>query len=166
MHSLHSLGYLIVSFATSNCLEFTSCFLGNLSTPGRRPILAVGFLDTTAELLWTIFSDIALSLLTLYQAVSFVLFLSRAVGVLQSQRRLEASGNQVESHSLRGVFYMAAGLNLGIVETAVGFAEGGFELALARRILRFLSRAFLIIGFIKGFVTLAFCLLQTTDREV
>ncbi|KAG5219378.1 hypothetical protein IMY05_C4935000200 [Salix suchowensis] len=55
----------------------------------------------------------------------------------------------------KGTAWILAGVKLGAVETVVGFVtSGGFGVSLTRRVLRMLSRAFIIIGLAKGLDTL------------
>jgi hypothetical protein len=61
-------------------------------------------------------------------------------------------GDKLQNHMFHGILYMALGAKLGAIETAVGFAGGGFGHILTRRILRLLGRALLIVGFLKGCV--------------
>lgn len=96
------------------------------------------------------FSNLTLALLTSYQALAFLLFLCRAANVTTDQKRLESMGGKLQDHMFRGVLYMVLGVKMGTIETAVGFAGGGFGYTITRRILRLLGRALLITGFLKG----------------
>lgn len=66
------------------------------------------------------------------------------------KRRIEATSSD-EAHLVLGIGWISGGLKLGAIETVIGFANAGFGTAMTRRILRVLSRAFLIIGVVKGY---------------
>ncbi|KAI9056412.1 hypothetical protein FKP32DRAFT_1586196 [Trametes sanguinea] len=112
-------------------------------------ILGVGFTDPTPEMF---LSSVALVLLTAFQAANFCIAFYRLVTAIIHQRNIETSANQkeIEAHLFRGLCWLVVGLKLGAIETVIGFAQGGFAVAMARRILRFLSHAFLIVGILKG----------------
>lgn len=55
-----------------------------------------------------------------------------------------------EPFTIKGLGWLAAGIKLGAIEALLGFIPGSFELLLARRLVRLLSRVFLIVGVIKG----------------
>jgi hypothetical protein len=55
-----------------------------------------------------------------------------------------------ETRMLNGIAWYTVGIHLGMVETAVGFADASFGTVVARRIIRFVSRAFLVVGMVKG----------------
>lgn len=112
--------------------------------------LRIGFdAKTDTQTIWIFFSAITLALLTAYQAICFTLVFFRLVKAAVNQRRIETASTDAR-HMFRGVGWIAMGLKLGAIETVIGFAEGNFGTALTRRILRFLGRALLIIGIVKG----------------
>jgi hypothetical protein len=74
------------------------------------------------------------------------------VNVLFDHQWLANGGHKGQIHRFNGIVYMTIGLEFGVIETAVGFADGSFRDALARRLLRAIARALLIIGLIKGLV--------------
>lgn len=110
---------------------------------------AAGFKTGRDQLLWTFFTSLTLALLTAYQAINFILAFSRLIKVFLDQRRIE-TGSTEEIHLFKGIGWISGSYKLGAIETVVGFAGGGFGGALTRRILRFLARAFLCIGLVKG----------------
>ncbi|KAM5545962.1 hypothetical protein V8D89_000088 [Ganoderma adspersum] len=117
---------------------------------GGTPIeLGVGFSNPTAEMF---ISSVTLVLLTAFQAANFCIAFYRLVRALSHQRTLDASQQQkeMEAHLFRGLGWIVAGMKLGAIETVIGFAQGGFGIVIARRILRLLSHACLIIGILKG----------------
>ncbi|KZT28303.1 hypothetical protein NEOLEDRAFT_1145915 [Neolentinus lepideus HHB14362 ss-1] len=125
-------------------------FLPSQTNPSTR-LLAIGFANDTDHMLWTIFSRLALALLTIYQALVFCVVFYRLVKSFVNQRRIETSGDSDHSVVLiKGLGWLAIGLKVGAIETILGFALDGFGAPITRRILRFLSRACLIIGVVKG----------------
>lgn len=54
------------------------------------------------------------------------------------------------NHLIRGTGWISGGVKLGAIETAVGFAQGGFSGAFTRRLIRLFGRLCLVIGLIKG----------------
>ncbi|THV06859.1 hypothetical protein K435DRAFT_415048 [Dendrothele bispora CBS 962.96] len=116
------------------------------------PALVIGFSSDRDKTLWTFFTSLTLALLVAYQAVNFSFSFFRLVKAFLHQRSIEASDTD-ERHFFKGIGWIAGGYKLGAIETVVGFAQGGFGGAFTRRILRFLSRAFLVIGLTKGLDT-------------
>lgn len=51
---------------------------------------------------------------------------------------------------IKGIRWISGSLMLGAIETGIGFAVGGFEVVLTRRILRLVARVSLCIGVVKG----------------
>ena len=113
------------------------------------PILAIGFRFSKNQTLWIFFSFFSLALLTLYQVVHFALIFYQVIRVFVDQRRIEMSQSD-EAHFFQGLGWVAVGLKLGVIESIIGFVPAGFESAILRRVLRFLGRACLIVGVIKG----------------
>jgi hypothetical protein len=111
--------------------------------------LLVGFSRDSQVSTWAFFTSFTLALLMAYQAIVFCLTFYRLIRALINQRHIENTSRD-SSHLIRGTGWIAGGLKLGAIETLVGFVQIGFGITLTRRILRFLSRAFLIIGVIKG----------------
>ncbi|KAF7439878.1 hypothetical protein PC9H_000215 [Pleurotus ostreatus] len=141
----------------------------------RDEVLLVGFRTSSSETLWSFFTSISLALFTAYQAINFVLALYRLMRVVLSTRKQEEEEglNRFNSYGVspskesmttrssdkitlfKGTAWILAGVKLGAVETVVGFVtSGGFGVSLTRRVLRMLSRAFIIIGLAKGLDTL------------
>ncbi|GJE93454.1 hypothetical protein PsYK624_096130 [Phanerochaete sordida] len=111
--------------------------------------IGVKYADATLELF---FNSLTLVLLVIFQAVTFSTCFYRLIQALLDQRRIDvtANGNDHERHFINGTGWIALGVKLGALESIIGFASGDFGLTLTRRILRFLGRACLIIGAIKG----------------
>ncbi|KAF9463236.1 hypothetical protein BDZ94DRAFT_633486 [Collybia nuda] len=133
-------------------LNEVASFIGlsyRLIPVGPSILLAVGFRTSKDQILWTFFTSLTLALLTAYQAINFSLTFYRLTKVFIDQRQIE-SGSSEEIHLFKGIGWISGGYKLGVIETAVGFAGGGFGGAFTRRILRFLARAFLCIGLVKG----------------
>ena len=112
-------------------------------------ILVIGFQFQRSRELWVFFSSVTLALLTLFQAVNFVLTFYQLIRVFVDQHRIEASQSD-EAHLFKGIGWVAAGIKLGAIETLVAFAPAGFGGAFMRRVLRLLGRACLSIGVLKG----------------
>ncbi|KAF8153071.1 hypothetical protein B0H34DRAFT_800323 [Crassisporium funariophilum] len=112
-------------------------------------VIAIGFTGKKEEGLWTFFTSLTLALLTGFQAIVFCFAFFRLTQAILNQRRIEGKGNDA-AHLIKGIGWISGALKIGAVETVVGFAGGGFEVALTRRILRFFARAFLCIGVAKG----------------
>ncbi|OBZ77121.1 hypothetical protein A0H81_03158 [Grifola frondosa] len=84
-------------------------------------------------------------------AMIFCIAFFRLYRALSHQRNIEeAPRSEVEAYLFRGLGWIVVGMKLGAIETVVGFAQGGFTVALIRRILRLLGRGCLIIGILKG----------------
>ena len=120
----------------------------DILTPGQ-PLVLIGFKDKKDETLWAFFTSLTLALLTAYQAVNFLFALNRIIRVLWDKHRIKETKAD-EAHLFRGLGWICGGLKLGAIESVVGFAGGSFGVALARRILRLLARAFVCIGIAKG----------------
>ncbi|KAF7319259.1 hypothetical protein HMN09_00263400 [Mycena chlorophos] len=114
-----------------------------------KPQVAIGFPAPSDQQLWTFLTSIALALLTAYQAINFFFAFYRLVRAFMDQRRIETTSTD-QAHPIRGIGWVSAGIKLGAIETVIGYAQGGFGGALTRRILRFVARALLAIGVIKG----------------
>ena len=99
----------------------------------------------------TFMNSLALVLLILMHAVAFLSSIARVVKIVLEKRRIETAKNQDnEAAMVNGLGWMAVGIKLGFVEAIMGFVGGSFATIIVRRVLRFLSRAFLIIGVVKG----------------
>lgn len=119
------------------------------NTNTGKVVLAIGFRNQHDQSLWTFFTSLTLALLTAYQAINFCFAFFRIAKAFIMQRRIETTSSD-EAYLFKGIAWIAGGLKLGAIDSVVGFAQGGFGGALTRRILRFLSRAFLCIGIVKG----------------
>jgi hypothetical protein len=101
-------------------------------------------------------SSTSLALMTIYQAITFLIFFSRLVLGLMAQRDIEdTAASDREGVLFRGTGWLSMGMKIAAVETALGFASTDFVMVLSRRVLRFLARACVIIGVVKGFVPTA-----------
>ncbi|KAF8185823.1 hypothetical protein K438DRAFT_1836386 [Mycena galopus ATCC 62051] len=134
-------------------LNELSSFIGihrrTLSSNGQS-IVAIGFNTFADQQLWTFLTSLTLALLTAFEAINFCFAFYRLIRAFVDQRRIETTSSDA-AHLIRGIGWITAGFKLGAIETVVGFVEnGGFGAVLVRRIVRFLSRAFLIVGIIKG----------------
>ncbi|KAG6885081.1 hypothetical protein C0993_006042 [Termitomyces sp. T159_Od127] len=84
--------------------------------------------------------------------MAFCLAFYRLIRTLITQRLIEATASD-ETQFVRGTAWITVGLKLGEIETIIGFATNAYWIAMARRIVRLLARASLIIGLIKGLDT-------------
>ena len=99
--------------------------------------------------IWTSLNALTLALLTSYQVIAFFIAFYRLIKAAVNQRKIENKAMD-QSHLIKGMGWISGGLKLGALETAVGFPEITFGVIMTRRVLRLLSRAFLIIGIVKG----------------
>lgn len=122
---------------------------GTFRDAAAGSVIAVGFMDPTVR---SFMDGLVLVLLVIFQALNFSAVFYRLVKAFVNQRHIEstAHGPDNEVHLFNGLGWIAAGIKFGAVESLIGFASGGFGEALTRRILRFLGRACLIIGVLKG----------------
>ncbi|KAJ6597502.1 hypothetical protein DFH09DRAFT_972155 [Mycena vulgaris] len=114
-----------------------------------REVVAIGFQSVNDQQLWTFLTSLTLALLTAFEAINFCFAFYRLVRAFIDQRRIETTSTD-QAHLIRGIGWITGGFKLGAIETVIGFAQGGFGGALTRRVIRFLARAFLIIGIVKG----------------
>jgi hypothetical protein len=94
-------------------------------------------------------TSVTLALLTAFQAIIFCLSFYRLVLAAIDQHNIE-SRSMDRNHLIRGTGWVVGGLKFGAIETVTGFGDATFGAVFTRRVLRFLSRAFLIIGIVKG----------------
>ncbi|KAJ7616367.1 hypothetical protein DFH06DRAFT_1307130 [Mycena polygramma] len=118
-------------------------------TVNGRQVVAIGFQSLSDQQIWTFLTSLTLALLTAFQAINFCFAFYRLIRAFIDQRRIETTSTD-QAHLIRGIGWITGGLKLGAIETVIGFANGGFGGAMTRRVLRFLARAFLIIGIVKG----------------
>ncbi|KAJ6624723.1 hypothetical protein B0H10DRAFT_2005803 [Mycena sp. CBHHK59/15] len=128
--------------------SFVGISRGTLLVGGKQ-VVAIGFKNSADQQLWTFLTSLTLALLTAFEAINFCFAFYRLIRAFVDQRRIETTSTD-SAHLFRGIGWISGGLKLGAVETVIGFAQGGFGGALTRRIIRFLARAFLIIGVVKG----------------
>jgi len=142
--------YMLLLFIPAiAALHGIASFIGISYRQLPRGDLVAGFNHDSQASMWMFFTSFTLALLIAYQATVFCLTFYRLIMALINQRHIESTSRD-SSHLIRGTGWIAGGLKLGAFETVVGFVQLGFGLTLSRRILRLLSRAFLIIGIIKG----------------
>lgn len=117
-------------------------------SPNSPALISVGLFNTDAV---TFMDSLALVLLILMHAVAFLSSVARIIKIVLEKKRIEVAKNQDnEAAMINGLGWMAAGIKFGFVEAILGFVGGSFATIIVRRGLRFLSRAFLIIGALKG----------------
>jgi len=115
-----------------------------------QPSVTIGFTSKGKEGSWTFFSSFTLAILFVCQATVFCFALFRLVQIIAHQRRIESRGTP--SSSIGGTGWITVAMKLGAIEALVGFAGGSFGVAITRRIMRLISRAFLVVGMVKGYV--------------
>lgn len=116
------------------------------------PAIAVGF---TNDAVRTFLDSFVLVLLVVFQVTCFSVAFLRLFKAFTSQRRNEKEADlasEHEVHLFNGLGWIAGGIILGALDSVIGFAGGGYGGAITRRVLRFLSRACLVIGVVKGCV--------------
>ncbi|KAJ7236853.1 hypothetical protein B0H12DRAFT_122139 [Mycena haematopus] len=144
---------LVIFIPAIVALNELSSFIGihrrTLISNGH-PVIAIGFQTFSDQQLWTFLTSLTLALLTAFQAINFCFAFYRLIRVFVDQRRIETTSSDA-AHLIRGIGWLTGGIKLGAIETVIGFVtQGGFGGALTRRILRFIARAFLVIGVAKG----------------
>ncbi|KAI0664132.1 hypothetical protein C8Q70DRAFT_1049646 [Cubamyces menziesii] len=109
-------------------------------TQNGTTLLGVGFTNATAE---QFLSTVTLVLLTAFQALNFCIAFYRLVMAVLHRRNIETGENEkaMEAQFFRGLGWIVVGMKLGAIETVIGFAQGGFGIAFARRLLKFLAHA-------------------------
>ena len=109
----------------------------------------LGGLEFARELL----SSTALALMTVAQALTFLLFFMGLTSGLVKQRHIEAcAAAEREAVLFRGLGWLAVGMKFSMMETAFGWVTPSFGLIFFRRGIRLIGRACIIIGVVKGFV--------------
>ena len=99
---------------------------------------------------WTLFTTLTLSFLTCFQITVFCFAFFRLTQAISGRRRIAGNNHSAKAHLIKGIGWISGSLMLGGLETAMGFAVGGFGVVLSRRILRLSTRVSLCIGVIKG----------------
>lgn len=155
--------HIFVILVTSTIGSFIGISYRNISDNDTLLILAKGFTDDKAQLLWTIFSSLALALLTSYQFFCLILLIGRTAAARHTQGSTSEDGYQASNFS--GTIAMALGLLLGAFENVAGACEASFEVALIRAILRALGRVMLIMSAITGLGTFEFDNSSTCGRR-
>ncbi|KAJ7737353.1 hypothetical protein B0H16DRAFT_106658 [Mycena metata] len=135
--------------ALNEVASFVGISRGTITLANGRQAVAIGFQQSSDQQLWTFLTSLTLALLTAFEAINFCFAFYRLIRAFVDQRRIETTATD-QAHLIRGIGWITGGFKLGAIETVIGFAQGGFGGALTRRILRFLARAFLIIGIVKG----------------
>ncbi|KAJ7121108.1 hypothetical protein C8R44DRAFT_981935 [Mycena epipterygia] len=140
---------LVIFIPAVIALNELSSFVGISRRTLPTGVLAIGFRTASDQQLWTFLTSLTLALLTAFEAINFCFAFYRLIRAFVDQRRIEITSTD-QAHLIRGIGWITGGFKLGAIETVIGFAQGGFGGALTRRIIRFLARAFLIIGIVKG----------------
>ena len=136
-------GLTICEYFMQPAIPYNLTYLAFDST-GLIPSLA--FSSKHDEWLWLFFTAFTLAILIAYQATVFSFSLFRLIWILfRRKHRIR----------VRGIGWVSAGVKLGALEAILGFAGGGFEFSMTRRIMRFMGRACLCIGLIMGYVILS-----------
>jgi hypothetical protein len=109
----------------------------------------LGRLEFARELL----SSTSLALMTVAQALTFLLFFLGLTSGLVKQRHIETcAAAEREGVLFRGLGWLALGMKLSMLETAFGWVTPSFGLIFLRRGIHLIGRACIIIGVVKGFV--------------
>ncbi|KAF9011990.1 hypothetical protein BDQ17DRAFT_1345254 [Cyathus striatus] len=117
--------------------------------PRTTNIPLIGFPTARDSTLWSFFTSLTLAILTLFQAIVFLIALHRLLSILVNQRRIENTSRDA-IHLVKGVGWINAAIKLGAVESVLGFVGGSFGLFMVRRILRFAARVAWCIGIARG----------------
>ncbi|KAF8548293.1 hypothetical protein OG21DRAFT_1564865 [Imleria badia] len=136
---------LVIAVAMNEVSSFVGTHLG---TAPNRPLVVVQF-SHNSESLWRSLSWSSLTIYTIVQFLFFLLAFSRLSRAFLDQRRIELADAD-EHHYFNGIAWITAGVVIGVIETIAGFAQVSFGVALARRILRLIARATLMLGLLKG----------------
>ncbi|KAF5391315.1 hypothetical protein D9757_002082 [Collybiopsis confluens] len=149
-HQLRRFGKasLLLLIPVALVLHEVASFIG-ITHRSINSSLAVGFSSAHDKTLWTFFTDFDLGFVAGYQALNFSFAFFRLSKAFLEQERIESSGVD-EALLFKGTGWIAVGIKLGAIETVIGFVRPQFGLVLARRILRTLGRASLIVGVFKG----------------
>ena len=93
-------------------------------------------------------TSLTLAILAGFQLVTVCLTFYRLVMAVSDEDDVDIKSTD-EKPSPKGLAYILCGLTFGAIETILGFPEATFTIVMTRRVLRILSRAFLISGIIK-----------------
>ncbi|CAL1709984.1 unnamed protein product [Somion occarium] len=144
------IGFIPFIVVANELASFVGISYHLLQDPNGEHIIALGFMNDTVRLFLNSF---VLVLLVCFQGLNFAASFFRLIKAFMNQRRIDTTvdGSDNEVHLFNGLGWIIGGIKLGAVESIIGFVQdGGFGLALTRRILRLLGRACLIIGVVKG----------------
>ncbi|KAF8624695.1 hypothetical protein AX17_007026 [Amanita inopinata Kibby_2008] len=130
-----------------------------LSSPTQGPEIV--FREKRDSDLWTFFNSLTLALFTAFQICICCFSTSHLTQIWFKQRKIEQQSGS-NTPRIGGVGWINAGIIIGVLDTVIGFANAGFGGALARRILRLVSRASFSIGLIIGMDNTD----STADRDV
>ena len=111
--------------------------------------LSIGFAKSGDETAWQFFTSIMLAFLAVTQVE--VVMLATFTGIQESRGRSIPENPSLQP-TVRGIVWITIGTVLGAIETLLGFAVGGFEVVLVRRILRMFSRIILTTGTLYWYV--------------
>ena len=118
---------------------------------GNR-VLAIGFRGSGDQAVWQFFNSITLAMLLTFQAVVFLLSLYHFLKPCITRKSNDDSEKnpKLDPYLLKGVGWVALGVKLASVETLLGFIDGQYNIIIARRVLRLLSRACMIVAVLTG----------------
>ncbi|KAG9307980.1 hypothetical protein JVU11DRAFT_12028 [Chiua virens] len=136
---------LLFAVAINEVSSFVGTYLGTIPNQG----LPIVEFSNNSETLWFSLSRSSLAIYTVIQFLFFLLAFSRLSTAFLDQRRIELTHSD-EHHYYHGMAWITTGIILGVIETIVGFSEMSFGITLTRRILRLISRTFLMYGLLKG----------------
>ncbi|KAI9450093.1 hypothetical protein BJY52DRAFT_1419696 [Lactarius psammicola] len=106
---------------------------------------------TPREFARILLSSTSQALLTVAQALTFLMLFVRIASGLVKQRSIEdRSATEQEGVLFRGLGWLAVGMKLSVLETALGWVTPSFGLVFTRRGIRMIGRACVIIGVVKG----------------
>lgn len=143
---------ILISIPIIIAVNELSAFLGvrysSIQLPNGGATLGVGFANDATLGPWNIIANTSLALVTAYQAIHFCLaFLHCFQKAFRGERVFSTTSERdIRLQSMRGTGWLAVGLKIGAVETAIGFAGFNFTPTIARRVLRVIGRAFILIS--------------------
>jgi hypothetical protein len=150
------LGRSSESSTVSVVLPFRFPSPADLQHVGRDPDVqnpSVYYLLGRLEFARELLSSTSLALMTVAQALTFLLFFLGLTSGLVKQRHIETcAAAEREGVLFRGLGWLALGMKLSMLETAFGWVTPSFGLIFLRRGIHLIGRACIIIGVVKGFV--------------
>ena len=121
---------------------------------GNR-VLAIGFRGSGEQAVWQFFNSVTLAMLLTFQAVVFFLSFYHFIKPFVSRNSAKDTEGDLKPKPYlhKGIGWIALGVKLGAIETLLGFVDGHYNIIIARRVLRLVSRACMIIAVLTGYVT-------------